>query len=115
MIDFSRLLLQRHVLWLLFTINALGTVYGFMWYAQQMANTMASDKPWLVLFVPDSPTASLLFTITLLFLLRDQYAGNRLEHSARSIIEVLAVVTSVKYGIWAVVMIAAGYAQGNTL
>jgi uncharacterized membrane protein YpjA len=64
-------------------------------------------------FVPDSPTASLFFTIALLLLL---YPPKGLTGTlVRQLIEALAVVTSVKYGIWAVSMIVAGGYQGDTV
>lgn len=50
---------------------------------------------FFLLFVPDSPTASLFFVLVLIgFLLRKQ----------SGLIEALAAVTLLKYGVWAVVM-----------
>jgi uncharacterized membrane protein YpjA len=86
---------RRWFLWILFVINFLGTIYGFYWYRYQLAST----NPFLDIFVPDSPTASLAFTIVLfLYLLR---RTNRL-------LEAFAAITLFKYGIWAVVMIILG-------
>src|SRR5690625_5423401 len=48
---------------LLFIINLFGTIYGYLWYAGQLAITPAVFIP----FVPDSPTATLFFTIFLIF------------------------------------------------
>lgn len=77
---------------LLIIINALGTVYGYYWYADQLAAT-----PLLLLpFVPDSPTSSLLFTWTLILFLRKKQAPY---------VEAMGALLSVKYGMWAVAVI----------
>lgn len=82
---------NRSVLWLLLIINFLGTVYGYYWYGSQLADTPAH----FLIFVPDSPTASLFFVLVLIaFLLRKNWP----------LLEALAIVTLFKYGIWAVVM-----------
>ena len=82
---------QRLFLWLLFFINLFGTIYGYIWYGSQLAVT----EPIFYIFVPDSPTASLFFTIAILgWILGKHY----------KLIEVLALITLVKYGIWAVAM-----------
>lgn len=82
---------QRWMLWLLLFINIIGTIYGYIWYGWQLA-----DTPWhFLIFVPDSPTASLFFVLVLItFLLRTNWP----------IIEAFAIVTLFKYGIWAVIM-----------
>ncbi len=94
-------------------VNLLGTIYGYIWYDHQLRETWATQPHWLIVFVPDSPTASLFFTAALLFLLFPEKLGK--FYFIRTIIEGLAVVTSIKYGIWAVTIIFAGAAQGNTL
>lgn len=76
---------------MLFIINLLGTVYGYMWYSSQLVITPAVFIP----FVPDSPTASLFFTIFLFFYL----IGKNTPY-----IEALAITSLFKYGMWAVVM-----------
>ncbi|WP_239421967.1 DUF1405 domain-containing protein [Bacillus sp. CGMCC 1.16541] len=82
---------DRRSLWLLLVINILGTVYGYIWYGSQLAQTPGK----FLLFVPDSPTASLFFVIVLIgFLLKRNFP----------LFEALAIVTLFKYGIWAVVM-----------
>ena len=87
----SYMLGNRLILWLLLIINILGTIYGYIWYGWQLADT---PKKFL-LFVPDSPTASLFFVFVLVaFLLKRNWP----------MIEALAIVTLFKYGIWAVVM-----------
>ncbi len=62
-----------------------------MWYGSQLSQTASI----FLIFVPDSPTASLFFTIFLLFFIFDKHLPY---------IEALAVITLFKYGIWAVVM-----------
>ncbi|AOZ91324.1 DUF1405 domain-containing protein [Paenibacillus crassostreae] len=104
---------KNNFLWLLFICNLLGTVYGYIWYGGQMEYTLEHYSSWIVVFVPDSPTASLFFTVAvgcLLFPPRTTWGKN-----ARYIIEALAVVTSVKYGIWASSIIFAGQYQGDIL
>ncbi|MGD7045423.1 DUF1405 domain-containing protein [Jeotgalibacillus proteolyticus] len=94
-------LTNRTFLIILFTVNLLGTLYGYYWYEYQLMNT----EPIFLLFVPDSPTASLFFTIVIGFFL----LGKRWK-----IMEALALVTLFKYGIWAVVMnILTGQVTGS--
>jgi uncharacterized membrane protein YpjA len=82
---------NRSVLSLLLIVNFFGTVYGYYWYRSQLVNT----PPKFLLFVPDSPTASLFFLFVLVaFILGKNWP----------LLEALALVTLVKYGIWAVVM-----------
>ncbi|WP_082220246.1 DUF1405 domain-containing protein [Domibacillus robiginosus] len=85
------LLSNRSFMWALFLINLLGTIYGYIWYMPQLEQTAAIFLP----FVPDSPTASLFFTIALFGILIGRQWG---------LIQALAVMTLFKYGIWAVVM-----------
>ncbi len=76
---------------LLFFVNLFGTIYGYIWYLPQLSIT----PDIYLIFVPDSPTASLFFTIFLLFF----FFNKNVPY-----IEALGLVTLVKYGIWAVVM-----------
>lgn len=85
------ILTNRTFLILLFLINLFGTIYGYMWYESQLRITPTIFLP----FVPDSPTATLFFTIFLLFFI----FGKNIPY-----IEALAVTSLFKYGIWAVVM-----------
>ncbi|KWX79612.1 DUF1405 domain-containing protein [Paenibacillus jilunlii] len=110
---FERLFRHRGVMWLLFIVNFLGTIYGYIWYGNQLEFTADNYPSWLLPFVPDSPTASLFFTLALLLLL---YPPKGIKGTlVRELIEALAVVTSVKYGIWAVSIIFAGGYQGDTV
>lgn len=93
---------QRWFLWLLFFVNFLGTIYGFIWYADQLADT----PPLLRIFVPDSPTGSGLFTLVIFtYLVGRQFP----------ILEALAGITNFKYGVWAVAVIIAGWFLGNEI
>ncbi|MDY7222246.1 DUF1405 domain-containing protein [Halalkalibacterium halodurans] len=95
-------LVRKDILWALLVINFLGTIYGYIWYTDQLAQTPAH----FLIFVPDSPTASLFFVFVLIaFLQRKNW----------SLFEAFAAVTLIKYGIWAVAMILAGAAAGDTL
>lgn len=84
-------LMNRRILWILFIVNALGTIYGYYWYKGQLEVTPFIYIP----FVPDSPTASLFFVFVLLAFIKNKNYP---------LIEAFALVTLVKYGIWAVVM-----------
>ena len=99
---FLRQLGQTWMLWTLFIVNLLGSIYGFYWYKNQLVDVGS----WLNIFVPDSPTASAAFTIVLgLFILK--------RHMP--LLEAFAAVTLFKYGVWAVVIIIAGAAQNAYL
>ncbi|GAA0135523.1 DUF1405 domain-containing protein [Paenibacillus sp. YSY-4.3] len=106
-------LTSRFILWALFISNLLGTIYGYIWYEAQLRETWANYPHWLIPFVPDSPTASLFFTLALLFLMFPNALSK--HYRIRTLIEALAVVTSVKYGVWAVSIIFAGAYQGEVL
>ncbi|OBA05758.1 hypothetical protein A9P44_13730 [Paenibacillus polymyxa] len=104
-------LTSRPFLWLLFWCNLAGTVYGYIWYGGQLEYTLNYHPIWQIVFVPDSPTASFFFTISILFLLYSPHFKSL--KVIRQIMEALAVVTSVKYGVWASVIILWGVAQGG--
>ncbi|CAM3056272.1 DUF1405 domain-containing protein [Filibacter tadaridae] len=82
---------HKSFLMLLLFVNLMGTVYGYDWYMWQLEIT--EPKFWI--FVPDSPTASLFFTIAIF----GWIIGRNFK-----LIEALALITLVKYGLWAVVM-----------
>ncbi|MFD1955709.1 DUF1405 domain-containing protein [Paenibacillus thailandensis] len=108
-------LMNRKFLWLLFWVNLLGTIYGYIWYGNQLELTLEENPLWQIVFVPDSPTASLFFTLSLLYMLYPPTSESRLVSVIRQLIEGLAIVCSVKYGIWAVAMIVAGGWQGSEI
>ncbi|CAN7588781.1 DUF1405 domain-containing protein [Paenibacillus sp. LjRoot153] len=111
-------LLSKRMLWLLFISNLLGTVYGYEWYWIQMVDTIAESPIWYVFFVPDSPTASLFFTLSVGYLILDKSSvkqASKLYRAVRGFIEAFGLITSFKYGIWAVTMIWAGAWHGSTV
>lgn len=83
--------MNKSFLVILFIINLFGTIYGYMWYELQLKVTPTIFLP----FVPDSPTATLFFSIFLLFFIFDKHIPY---------IEALAITSLFKYGMWAVVM-----------
>lgn len=87
------ILMDRRFLWILFWINLLGTIYGYYWYKDQLLES----PPMLLPFVPDSPTSSLFFTITVFLWLWKR---------SSPVIEMLALMTSFKYGLWAVAVLS---------
>lgn len=93
---------HRAFLTLLLVVNALGTIYGYYWYKGQLAVT----EPIYYLFVPDSPTASLFFCFAVLGWLLGKHF---------KLMEVLALVTLIKYGLWAVVMNLLTFAETGEL
>ncbi len=97
---FQQFLYNRKFLWLLFYINLFGTIYGFWWYKYQIE---ATQLKW-VIFVPDSPTGSLFFTIFLWLYLHNKKIP---------IIEAIGAITSFKYGIWAVAIILLDGTHGS--
>ncbi|MBY9081671.1 DUF1405 domain-containing protein [Paenibacillus sp. HN-1] len=109
----DKVLMSRPFVWILLAVNTLGTIYGYIWYGNQLSYTAGNYPVWLLPFVPDSPTASLFFTLALLLLLFPPRSAFGV--AVRALVEALAVVTSVKYGIWAVAIIIAGGYQGGTI
>ena len=119
------LLLAPWFLHALLWVNVLGTLYGYEWYRGQLVKTWNEHGEWLVAFVPDSPTASLFFSVTLWYLIRDVSRARRAAEPLRTaqdapltwrgLWEGLAVITQVKYGIWAVAIIFWGASQGDTI
>ncbi|MDO3409632.1 DUF1405 domain-containing protein [Saccharibacillus sp. CPCC 101409] len=107
------LLTDRRILWLLFVCNLIGTVYGYYWYGGQLIDIWDTHPAWQIVFVPDSPTGSLFFTLALLGLLFPP--SSRLMRGVKHLIEALAVVTSVKYGVWAISIIVWDAALGQPI
>src|SRR5690606_35618929 len=90
--------------------------YGYYWYGNQIAYTVQTMNPWLVFFVPESPTASLFFTLAIYYMIRARYSRKQSPSSFwQQFVEAFAVVTSIKYGVWAVAMIFACESQGDAL
>lgn len=86
---------RRPWVWALIVINGLGSIYGFLWYKEQLANT-----PWYLWpVVPDSPLSTLLFTL---------YLGFYLARRPFPYLGALAQMGTFKYGLWTVVVLG-GY------
>lgn len=100
--QFFAIINMRTFLILLFLINLFGTIYGYIWYEGQLSTT----EPQFYIFVPDSPTASLFFTIALVGWIFGKHY---------KLMEALAVVTLIKYGVWAVVMNLLTFAENGEL
>src|SRR5699024_4314562 len=93
------MLTHQYFLIALLVVNLFGTVYGYIWYESQLTITPI----YFMLFVPDSPTATLFFTVWILFYLfitRTLY----LFDTSTSYIVVLALTSLLKYCLCAVVM-----------
>lgn len=86
---------RKYVLITLIVVNVLGSIYGFYWYKDQLLDTPKE----LQVFVPDSPLATIFFSIFLLMLLfkkKSRFIG------------ALASITMFKYGIWTMIVIIWG-------
>ncbi|HEX3015806.1 MAG TPA: DUF1405 domain-containing protein [Desulfobacteria bacterium] len=82
---------NRWFIILLLIINILGSGYGFYWYRFQLQET-----PWYyLLFVPDSPLSSTLFSLTLILIL---------ARRRQPWLELFACLWVIKYGVWAVII-----------
>ena len=92
-----RFLLRRDVLLLLVGFNAVGTVWGLVWYREQLAQT-----PWYFWpLTPDCPLTSLFFLLFLWWVRQ----GDAWQPGAKSVIAWVAVLGSLKYGVWTVVVL----------
>lgn len=86
-----KIITKPYFLLMLFCINLTGSIYGFYWYRQQISDTPSILK----VFVPDSPTASLLFTLAILMILIKK---------PRPFVIMMACAWLIKYGLWAVII-----------
>lgn len=92
-----RFLLRRDVLLLLVGFNAVGTIWGLVWYQEQLSQT-----PWYFWpLTPDCPLTSLFFLLFLWWVRQ----GNAWQPGAKSVIAWVAVLGSLKYGVWTVVVL----------
>ena len=92
-------LFERWFLLALVAVNAAGTVWGVVWYWEQLLAT-----PWyLLLFVPDSPGHAALFGVYIWWL-----AGGRADSLApwQRLIAWAGVLGVIKYGLWTTVIIS---------
>src|SRR5690554_5717820 len=85
------------LLWTMMLIYLPGTIYGYFWYKNQLAWTWQHHPHWQIIFVPDSPIASLWFALAVLWLWRQPAWPQRgWLRQLRGLLEALGVVTSVK-------------------
>ncbi|MHB1630558.1 MAG: DUF1405 domain-containing protein [Bacilli bacterium] len=87
---------KRKVLYIIYTLNIVGTLFGFAWYKGQLARTLWYFRP----FVPDCPLSSLWFAIALSGFLwppRRSLARRMLPFMAA-----VAVTWLSKYGLWGI-------------
>lgn len=95
----TALFYQRWFLLALVAVNAAGTVWGVVWYWEQLLAT-----PWyFLLFVPDSPGHAALFAIYIWWL-----AVGRLDSLGpwQRVIAWAGVLGVIKYGLWTTVIIS---------
>lgn len=81
-------------------INILGSAYGYYWYREQLAVTPFYFWP----FVPDSPLSTTLFALALIV----RYNG-----AGFPLFQTVALTASIKYGLWAVVIISQYWLGGG--
>lgn len=98
--DFVRNPWQGKYMLPLIIINAAGSLYGYYWYHLQLAETPFYWWP----LVADSPFSTTLFTFALLFRSNGRRGGW---------LPVLACVSCLKYGFWAIVLITHYWWAGN--
>ena len=92
-----RFLLQRNVLALLVGVNAVGTIWGFLWYRVQVSETPLYFWP----LTPDCPLTSLCFMLFLWFIRE----GKPWRNGWKAVISWIAVLGAAKYGIWTVLVL----------
>ena len=89
--------LRRDVLLLLVGFNAVGTIWGFLWYKEQLLQT-----PWYFWpLTPDCPLTSLFFLLFLWWVRQ----GDAWQPGAKSVIAWIAVLGSLKYSVWTVLVL----------
>ena len=92
-----QIFLRRDVLLLLVGFNAVGTVWGLVWYREQLAQT-----PWYFWpLTPDCPLTSLFFLLFLWWV----RSGERWQSGIKAAIAWIAVLGSLKYGVWTVLVL----------
>lgn len=93
----TRFFLRRDILLLLAGFNAVGTIWGFFWYRDQLAQT--AWPYWLL--TPDCPLTSLCFLLFLWWV----RSGERWRPGIEAAIAWIAVLGSLKYGVWTVLVL----------
>lgn len=89
--------LRQDVLAVLLGFNAIGTIWGFIWYREQLVQT-----PWYFWpLTPDCPLTSFCFFLFLLWLRK----GTRWRPDWKAAVSWIAVLGSLKYGAWTVIVL----------
>ena len=92
-----RILLRRDVLSLLVSVNAIGSIWGFIWYKDQLL-----DTPWYFWpLTPDCPLTSFCFML-FLWWIRD---GKPWKQGWKATVSWIGVLGAAKYGIWTVLVL----------
>ena len=87
---------------ILLAINLLGSWVGFLWYKEHLHAT-----PWYYWpFVPDSPLSTIFFSVMLVILLM---------RKSCPLVELLACVSVIKYGVWAAYVLTDYWLIGGTI
>ncbi|NLW08012.1 MAG: DUF1405 domain-containing protein [Clostridia bacterium] len=84
---------QSWFLVILVIINALGSLYGYYWYRDQLSSTPLIWWP----FTPDSPLSTTLFALALTL---------AIWRKENNLFRLIAATAVIKYGLWAVVLIS---------
>lgn len=87
--EILRCFFDHRFLIVLLIINTVGSLYGYYWYREQLAST----EPLFLLFVPDSPLSTTLFSVALFY---------KIKEKKMVLLPLLASAFLVKYGLWAV-------------
>ena len=87
--ELKQKLQDRKTLLDLAAVNIAGTAFGFFFYYPQLGDNPLHLWP----FIPDSPLATLFAALTFLLIAHDK---------RNSIVEALAVIGNLKYGLWTV-------------
>lgn len=98
-------LTKEWFLWIALTLNAIGAVLGYWWYAGQIQRTLW----YLIPFVPDSPLSVTFFIIAMWLTIR------RSHSRLRQVISAVAVTWMMKYGLWCVYILLFARATGSSL
>ena len=88
-------LIDNPVLSALISVNIIGTLFGIYYYIPQLLSTDTFFWP----LIPDSPTATFLFVLSLIILFRNDFEKSG---GLKNILYSLAFVGNVKYGLWTV-------------
>ena len=93
--DIKNSLIEHRVLSALIYVNIIGTLFGIYYYIPQLLST----ETFLWPLIPDSPTATFLFMLSLIAVYTTDFKKGK---GLKNILYSLAFVGNVKYGLWTV-------------